>query len=291
MTVFEGWDDILAVEACGGVGKAAQSLGISQSAMTRRLQGLEESLGVRILEKKGRTVSFTPAGEALLRHARAARGSWMAVRDQIRDMGSQLSAPRRVVVTPGAVHDLNVHILPGLPDRPHWFQVMTPARCWQSVAEGSADEAWALIPEEYMQELSRLYGQCTHHIQGRDQLSPFSIADAGTPRFSLGHGRGKAPPLVLYTPGTLTGEAIRKKLKDSRLDMTGKIRAEVSASDLVLGLVAAGQGVGWIPERHVTASAHARTCVKTGRQDWRIPLCLVRTVRFPASSPPSGPHR
>lgn len=45
---------------------AAQRLNITQSALSRQIRSLEESLGLRLFEKSGRNVRLTAAGEALL---------------------------------------------------------------------------------------------------------------------------------------------------------------------------------------------------------------------------------
>ena len=46
----------LAVVDQGRVGAAADELGISQSALTRRVQRVEASLGARLFERTGRTL-------------------------------------------------------------------------------------------------------------------------------------------------------------------------------------------------------------------------------------------
>ncbi len=45
--------------------KAAELAGLTQSAMTRQMQGMENSLGVDLLERTTRSVHVTPAGEFL----------------------------------------------------------------------------------------------------------------------------------------------------------------------------------------------------------------------------------
>jgi DNA-binding transcriptional LysR family regulator len=45
--------------------KAAEAAGLTQSAITRQIQGMENSLGISLLERTTRTVSLTPAGKFL----------------------------------------------------------------------------------------------------------------------------------------------------------------------------------------------------------------------------------
>src|ERR1700704_341037 len=47
--------------------KAAAKLGVSQSALSHTIRGLEERLGLRLLTRTTRSVSTTEAGERLLR--------------------------------------------------------------------------------------------------------------------------------------------------------------------------------------------------------------------------------
>lgn len=57
----------LAVAREGSFTKAAAKLGVSQSALSHTMRGLEERLGIRLLTRTTRKVSATAAGERLLR--------------------------------------------------------------------------------------------------------------------------------------------------------------------------------------------------------------------------------
>jgi len=60
----------LAVAESGGVTRAAGFLNLTQSAVSMQLKRLEDSLGLALLDRSGRGVSLTPAGERLLQYAR-----------------------------------------------------------------------------------------------------------------------------------------------------------------------------------------------------------------------------
>jgi len=62
----------LAVAQAGSMREAALRLRLAQSAISRRIQQLEEELGVVLLERGARGVALTPAGEILLHHGREA---------------------------------------------------------------------------------------------------------------------------------------------------------------------------------------------------------------------------
>ena len=66
------WDDLRFFLALGReqtLGRAAKALGVDASTVFRRLGVLEERLGARLVERRGRGYVLTAAGEALLAHA------------------------------------------------------------------------------------------------------------------------------------------------------------------------------------------------------------------------------
>lgn len=60
----------LAVAACGSLTTAADQCNIAIAALSKRISDLEASAGTRFFERRARGMSLTPAGRALLQHAR-----------------------------------------------------------------------------------------------------------------------------------------------------------------------------------------------------------------------------
>ncbi|QFZ21511.1 LysR family transcriptional regulator [Saccharothrix syringae] len=86
-------------------GRAARRLAISQQALSKRIAALESRLGTRLLDRGGRGVRLTPAGERFLTPARqaltAGDAAVVAVRGEARplrvDVWGHLYAPMRTL--------------------------------------------------------------------------------------------------------------------------------------------------------------------------------------------------
>lgn len=61
----------LAVADCGGFTRAAQTLNVSQPAVTKTIRDIESALGVSLFDRLPRGCALTDAGEVLARHGRS----------------------------------------------------------------------------------------------------------------------------------------------------------------------------------------------------------------------------
>jgi DNA-binding transcriptional LysR family regulator len=80
--------------------KAAKRLGVSRSALSHAVRGLEERLGVRLLARTTRIVAPTDAGEQLISRLRPALGDVESVLDQIVGLRERPAGRVRLLVTP-----------------------------------------------------------------------------------------------------------------------------------------------------------------------------------------------
>ena len=67
------------VVRCGSFSEAAEENFISQSAISQQIQALERSLGFRLLERKNRSFTLTPAGEYFYRKSLALTADYARV--------------------------------------------------------------------------------------------------------------------------------------------------------------------------------------------------------------------
>src|ERR1700716_564584 len=61
---------LASAEDLGGMNRAAERVGRSQSAVSQQMRKLEEKIGQRLFRKQGRGLMLTEAGELLLKYAR-----------------------------------------------------------------------------------------------------------------------------------------------------------------------------------------------------------------------------
>jgi DNA-binding transcriptional LysR family regulator len=80
--------------------KAAKRLGVSTSALSHSMRGLEDRIGVRLLARTTRSVAPTEAGEQLLAHLRPAFGDIRGALEKIAGLRGRPAGRVRLAVTP-----------------------------------------------------------------------------------------------------------------------------------------------------------------------------------------------
>lgn len=87
---------------------AAEKLHLTQPAVSKRVQNLEENLGVNLFDRVGRKVQLTEAGRALLPRAR----QWLLDFEDIKNSVATLQGDVTGVLKIGTSHHIGLHRLP-----------------------------------------------------------------------------------------------------------------------------------------------------------------------------------
>ena len=103
----------------GSFTAAARKLHMTQPAVSLHIKALEEELGARLLDRGGRGVHLTPAGEALLEGVHAALASLQEAARRI----AEIQAPDRGTVVLACGDTVALHLLPPVLLR---FRVLYP---------------------------------------------------------------------------------------------------------------------------------------------------------------------
>ncbi len=97
-TTPDQWIALANVVDLGGYAMAAEALDRSQSAVSYQVTRLQDALGCRLLEVKGRRAVLTAQGEALLARARGLLGEWRALEEFAGSLERGFEAVLNVVV-------------------------------------------------------------------------------------------------------------------------------------------------------------------------------------------------
>ncbi|SEG21881.1 LysR family transcriptional regulator [Jhaorihella thermophila] len=115
----------IAVADSGGVTRAAGFLHLTQSAVSMQIKRLEETLGVELLDRSGRTIALTAAGEQLLVYARRMVG----LNDEVVSRLTDQAFEGEIIL--GVPHDIVYPVIPRVLKR---FNALYPRMRVQLIA-------------------------------------------------------------------------------------------------------------------------------------------------------------
>jgi len=91
---------LLAVAECSSFTRAAESLFVSQPALSQQIKQLEDQIGVQLLERSGRKVHLTDAGELYVRHVERALAEINAASAALDDLSDLSRGNVSLALTP-----------------------------------------------------------------------------------------------------------------------------------------------------------------------------------------------
>lgn len=257
--------------------KAAEVAGITQSAVTRQVQGIEESLGVNLFERTTRSVQLTPAGQMLLAESGRLLGSVDQVLQRIREEFAGAKKEVRVAVSrsvslaylPGFFH-ANLRRLPQVGYRVSH----EPSDKILSALEKNEIDLGVVCPPTRLPETLKV----THRFTDAFAIiAPAQTADAfpgGSKRARLEWANRQN--WLLLDEATNTGRRLRAWLR--REGIEAEPGMTLDSFDLIINLVGLGMGVACVPIRALALYPRKRSI---RRIEWpaRFSRELVVAVR------------
>ncbi len=101
---FPSWDDyrfFLATSGAGSFTKAARNLGVTQPTLSRRIEHLEQQLGVRLFVRMNAGVALTPEGKSILPATREIENRILDIQRNMLGSDERLNGTVRISVTDG----------------------------------------------------------------------------------------------------------------------------------------------------------------------------------------------
>ncbi|WP_030719445.1 LysR family transcriptional regulator [Streptomyces sp. NRRL F-2580] len=243
----------------GTIAAVAEALAFSPSAVSQQLSVLEREAGLPLLERTGRRVRLTPAGENLVRHAEAVLERLEQAEADLAEARGGLAGALRIGAFPTATRAIVPAALAALARRHPALEPMVsetdPAAVAHALRAGDLDVA--LVHEYDFVPASQEPGLATEPLFVE---AMYLAAPAGeTPGPAEGPDPGAAlraharAPWITATPGTLCHAMTVRACEAA--GFTPRVRHQVDEFATVLALVAAGQGVALVPQLGVTGPA------------------------------------
>ena len=229
--------------------KAAEIAGLTQSAITRQIQGVENGLGIQLLERTTRNVSVTPAGEFLFHEAARLLGD---VDRSLHHLAEEFAGARKEIrvdvsrtiglaYLPGFFH-ANLRRLPQIGYRVAYQtsdQILT-------ALEANEQDIGVLCPPARLPKTLRV----THRFADAFTLiasTENSVELNGLSKTKARVEWVKKQNWLLIEEHSNTGQQLRSWMKRQgwRIEPT----MQLDNFDLIINLVSLGMGISFVPIR------------------------------------------
>ena len=228
---------MVAIADAGSFAAAGDRVGLSQSAVSLQVKGLEDDLGVALFDRGQRPPKATPAGEALIRHARAVLAETDDLRRALRGGGDCGIAPAR---------GCSDRVLGVAAADPRGAAGLSP----RSARRGSERQLRRVSPAPSVRAISTRVWSPSHQQRSR-ALSGTRLPRASgvvAPRDAAGDTDDElltGHPFIWFNRNTWAGQQIERQLRVRALEVDAQI--EIDHLDAITRLVEAGLGVAIVP--------------------------------------------
>ncbi|OGL06498.1 MAG: LysR family transcriptional regulator [Candidatus Rokubacteria bacterium RIFCSPLOWO2_02_FULL_68_19] len=250
------------VAELGSFSKAAEALFLTQPTVSEHIRGLEEELGVRLLDRLGRGAAPTKAGQLLLGYGRRILELHREARQALDQFQGRMSGELVIAAStiPGE------YVLPALigrfkekyPDIAISLLIGDTQRVVEWVLEGRAELAVAgaqidhraLEYRELMPDELVLVVSAAHPWHGKKTATLEEV---------------RAEPLIVRERGSGSRHALEKALAEVGLDLSDfRVVGEMGSTQAIKQGVKAGVGISLISKRAVAEECQHGTlhCVK-----------------------------
>ena len=225
-----GIEVFLAVAEEGAISAAARRLGVSPSAISQQLTGIESALGTVLLDRSARPMSLTPAGEMFRRHAQVILNAEAAARADL----AVADLAGLTTLRLGVIEDFDAEVTPALLTA----LSLDLKGCRFLLETGASHHLLEALDTRALDVIVAAEVGAEAMEEGWREVHPILAEPfvAVTPK-----GQGiEGLPLIQYTARHLMGRQIAGHLARQNLRLSH--RFELDSYHAILAMVAAGEG-------------------------------------------------
>lgn len=222
-------------------GRASAACHISPSTLSRNIQMLEDSLGVKLFERDNRSVSLTPEGHKFEKYAREALIQWTAMKNDLmaesKELKGEISVYCSVTASYSFLYDILSRFRHCYPKIEIKLHTGDPDSAIEQVASGKEDIAISARPDQ-------LPGEINFHSIA---LSPLVFIAPASGEISIPDTEEEwaSTPMILSEKG-VGRQRIDRWFEGKNIKP--KIYAQVAGNEAIVSMVSLGFGIGVVPQ-------------------------------------------
>lgn len=253
------------------VSRAAELHGVTQSAVSQRIMGLERELGVQLIDRSKRPLQLTAAGEIYHHGCRQILDQYEQLTRRVAGTQSELTGTVRVAAIYSAGIDLLNRAVEAFgDDHPRArveVQYHQPDTVYQRVRSDQVDLGILSYPDRWRDvayrslrdEVMAVVCRADHELAGRESLAPADLADQA---------------LVLFDPSLPISRRITSYLREHGL--AAQAEHTFDNIDTIKAYLAQSREVGILPERTVRREvAEGSLAAVALRPQLKRPIAIV----------------
>lgn len=237
----------------GGFSRAAKTVFVTQSTVSKAVKQLEDELGLQLLDRIGANVKLTAAGEIVYRRALTILAQGDDLKAELEELRGLKGGVLRLGVPLIGSNTLFAHRFAAYRNRYPGIELQLmehgSKRLEELVLAGELDLAATLLPvgdefewQEVWREPIDVLLPAEHPLAASEKLSFRQLKDL---------------PFILYGPGFALNQMILDACRES--GFTPKVSAQSSQVDFVIELVATRLGVALLPRMIAEQRPHPLT--------------------------------
>jgi LysR family transcriptional activator of glutamate synthase operon len=235
--------------------QAAEKLHVAQSAISRQISNLEEELNVQLFIRKGRNVKLTPIGQVFLKRVESAMEEIDKAIMEVRDFLDPEIGEIRI----GFPHSLAAHMLPTViaafrhehPNVRFQLHQGTVNNLIEELLKGEIDLAFVSpVPIDHPEIVG-------HILFSEEMMAILPPTHPLADNTSIRLKQLEKDNFVMFRTGFTLRRIVEEACEEAGFKPT--IAFEGEETDTIRGLVAAGLGVGLLPEVSLTAIGPIKT--------------------------------
>ncbi len=248
---------LVAVAETGSLSAAARERHITQPAVSLQIKALEQELGVRLLDRRGRSTRPTAAGTAVIEHARTALDAARSVRATAADIRGAVTGSIRLGATDAAAMEILPRAFVQFHRRHPGIEVSVEVHATGELLSrlraGRVDVALGTLPVDAQDVETTVL--LTERL---GLVAPGDLGRAGLRQLL------ETQAFIAYPRGSVTRRLVDEAL--SARDFSSRPVMEIGQPVVSARLVEAGFGISILPES-VVADGVARGAVR--RVAWK----------------------